>query len=260
MILRSKKMKTLLAGVLFSMCVAIPTQAATYTVKNGDSLYKIGNLFNVSYSTIMSDNKLSSSMIYPGQKLNLNAQQYTVKKGDSLYLIAKAYGVSVDSLRNANNKWDNIIYPGDILLIPGKTSNNISNTPTTSTSNPRVNYTAADLDLLARLVMAEAQDQPYSAKVAVAAVVLNRVQSSAFPNTISSVIYQRSSGYYQFTPVENGWINKAASQDSINAAREALNGADPSKGAIYYFDDSATNKWLWSRPLAIKIGKMVFTY
>lgn len=264
--LKKHKIKAMLVGALLTIFTAYPAQAATYTVKSGDSLYKIGKLFNISYSTIMKDNNLSSNMIYPGQALNIQVKEYTVKAGDSLYLIAKANGVSLDALRNANSKWDNMIYPGQKLVIPG-TSVQAPSASTTVTdpnkpilSKSGVSYTAADVNLLARLVTAEAENQPYSAKVGVAAVVLNRVKSSLFPNSIYSVIYEKSYGYYQFTPVQNGFINKAASQDAIKATYEALNGADPTKGAIYYFDDSATNQWLWSRPASTTIGKMIFKY
>jgi len=110
------------------------------------------------------------------------------------------------------------------------------------------------------LITAEAESEPYNAKVGVGGVVLNRVKDSRFPNSINGVIYEKSYGYYQFTPVENGWIHKPASEDAKRAAYDALHGSDPSNGAVYYFDDSATNKWLWSKPLAARIGRMVYVY
>ncbi|AJD25543.1 cell Wall Hydrolase family protein [Clostridium botulinum] len=136
------------------------------------------------------------------------------------------------------------------MNLPGKTSSNTSPVPAPTTPKPTVNYTESDLDLLARLITVEAQSEPYSAQVAVASVVINRIKSSQFPNSISSVIYQKSDGYYQFTPVLNGWINKPA--------KEALYRSDPSKGALYYFDNTATNKWLWSKPITARIGNMVY--
>ena len=207
-------------------------------------------------SAIKSDNNLKSDIIYPGQKLSVRAKTYTVKSGDTLYLIALKHGVSLESLRKANNKWDNMIYPGQQLNIP---SAGITGNPGNA-GNAVIPYTEAELDLLARLVRAEAESEPYSAKVAVAAVVVNRVKSELFPDTITSVIYEVSNGYYQFTPVENGWINNPATQTDRNAALEALRGSDPSNGALYYFDDSATNKWLWSKPITAWIGRMVYVY
>jgi LysM repeat protein len=267
--LKSKKFKAMVMTIILSLASVTSASAASYTVSSGDSLYKIGNLFNVTSTSIMQKSGLSSSAIYPGQVLNIPAKTYSVQKGDSLYLIAKKYGVSLDSLRLANKKWDNAIYPGQILNIPGTTSNvgqvsaataNITKAPVASTTQAVIPYTASDANLLARLIEAEAQGEPYEAKKAVGAVVVNRVQDSRFPNTISGVIYQKDGGYYQFTPVVNGWINKPASSDSIKAAYAALNGADPTNGALYYFDDSTTNKWLWSKPVALRVDRMVFSY
>lgn len=117
-----------------------------------------------------------------------------------------------------------------------------------------------DLDLLARLITAEAQGEPYEAKVAVGAVVLNRVKSGVWASTIKEVIYQNINGYYQFTPVVNGWIDKPAQSESIQAAEAAMNGADPTGGAQFYYDDKTTNSWILSKPVSTQIGHMVYAY
>lgn len=117
-----------------------------------------------------------------------------------------------------------------------------------------------EVDLLARLITAEAQGEPYEAKVAVGAVVLNRVQSGVWANTIEEVIYQRIDGYYQFTPVQNGWINQPAQSESIKAAQAALSGADPTNGAQFYYDDKATNAWILAKPVSVKIGHMIYAF
>lgn len=257
---KSKKLKALLLTLSLSLLSAKSVHAASYTVTYGDSLFQIGKLFNTTANIIMQNNGLSSSAIYPGQVLNVSARTYTVQAGDSLYLIAKKYGVSLSSLRQANNKWDNLIYPGQSLNIPGTASSAVTQPSKPAVSTPVVSYTASDVDLLARLITAEAQGAPYAAKVAVGAVVINRVQDSRFPKSINDVIYQKDAGYYQFSPVLNGWINKPASQDSIKAAYEALNGADPTNGALYYFDDSTKNTWLWSKTVALRVDNMVFSY
>jgi N-acetylmuramoyl-L-alanine amidase len=252
-----KRAAALLAGVLLStMLFANVAYGASYTVASNDSLYKIGQLFNTSADTVKADNKLTSSVIHPGQVLYVRASEYMVKSGDSLYLIANRYGITVEALKKANSIWDNMIYPGRKLNIPATGTTAAK----TAAATEAISYTQDELDLLARLVTAEAESQPYSAQIGVAAVVVNRVKSDLFPNTISSVIYQKSDGYYQFTPVENGWINRPATQTARNAALEALKGSDPSNGALYYFDDSATNKWLWAKPLKARIGNMVFVY
>lgn len=233
--------------LLFTM--KINAYGADYKVLKGDSLFKVGTLFKTSVSSLQKSNNLSNDMIYPGQLLKVPAASYTVKTGDSLFLIAKANSLPLNSLRIMNNKWDNSLTPGQILIIP--------NTLTT-VSKPVISYSQADLDLLARLITAESETEPYNAKVAVGAVVVNRIQSGVFATTIHDVIYQRINGYYQFTPVLNGWINKPASASAKQAALAALNGSDPSNGALFYFDDSITNQWLWSKPLTARIDKMIF--
>ena len=115
--------------------------------------------------------------------------------------------------------------------------------------------TTSDLNLLARVVYGEARGEPYAGQVAVAAVVLNRVRSSSFPNPISGVVYQSGA----FTAVSDGQINLTPNTTAYNAARDALNGWDPSGGAIYYFNpNTATNAWIWSRPHIVTIGKHRF--
>lgn len=114
---------------------------------------------------------------------------------------------------------------------------------------------SSDLNLLARLVYGEARGEPYTGQVAVAAVVLNRVKSSSFPNTIAGVIYQQGA----FNVVDDGQINLTPNSTAKKAAQDALNGWDPSYGSIYYFNPAtATNKWIWSRPYVTTIGKHRF--
>jgi N-acetylmuramoyl-L-alanine amidase len=253
----SKVFKFTLLALGLTLFSAHTAEAASYRVVSGDSLYSISRTFNTTTQDLMRTNNLSGSVIYPGQVLIVDSNQYTVKSGDTLYLIAKRYGISLDSLRRVNNYWKDYIYPGQVLLIPG--SNNVQ-TSTAASSNSVIPYTESDLDLLARLIHAEAQGQSYKAQAAVGAVVVNRVQSSAWPNTIREVIYQKSGGYYQFTPVVNGWINYPASATARQAALDALRGYDPTNGAEFYFDDSTMNTWLWSKPVALRDGHMVFSY
>ena len=125
----------------------------------------------------------------------------------------------------------------------------------TGNSNSSNSTSNSDLNLLARAVYSEARGEPYVGQVAVAAVVLNRVKNSSFPNTISGVIYQPGA----FTAVADGQINLTPNQTAYNAARDALNGWDPSYGSIYYFNpNTATSAWIWSRPHVITIGKHRF--
>lgn len=112
-----------------------------------------------------------------------------------------------------------------------------------------------DVYLLARLISAEARGEPYIGQVAVGAVVLNRVKHPSFPNTMSGVIYQPGA----FTCITDGQWNEPIADSAYKAAQDALNGWDPSGGAIYYFNPStATSSWIWSRPLIVTIGKHRF--
>ena len=126
---------------------------------------------------------------------------------------------------------------------------------TSSSSSSSSSNNSSNVNLLARVVYGEARGEPYTGQVAVAAVVLNRVKSSKFPNTISGVVYQSGA----FDAVADGQINMTPDTTAKKAAQDALNGWDPSYGAIYYFNPStATNKWIWSRPMTVTIGKHRF--
>ena len=117
--------------------------------------------------------------------------------------------------------------------------------------------TNSDIQLMARAINGEARGEPYEGQVAVGAVILNRVKDSRFPNTIAGVIYQKGA----FTAVSDGQINQPIKEGSsvYKAARDAMNGWDPTGGCIYYFNpNTATNKWIWSRPLVKVIGKHRF--
>ncbi len=117
------------------------------------------------------------------------------------------------------------------------------------------NGQSGDLYLLARLISAEARGEPYNGQVAVGAVVLNRVDHPSFPNSISGVIYQPGA----FSCMDDGQFDQPIAESAYRAARDAMNGYDPSYGAIYYFNPStATSKWIWSRPLIVQIGQHRF--
>lgn len=119
--------------------------------------------------------------------------------------------------------------------------------------------TAAELELFARLVHAEAAGEPYQGQVAVAATVLNRLRSKRFPNTLSGVIYQVESGRYQYSPVLDGRINLPAGESAKKAVKEALAGADPSGGATGFYNPAKTgNAWVRRQPVTTVIGSHVF--
>ena len=114
---------------------------------------------------------------------------------------------------------------------------------------------SGSLDLLARLISAEARGEPYEGQVAVGAVVLNRVEHPSFPNSIAEVIYQPGA----FSCLDDGQFDEPVAESAYRAAQDAMNGWDPTYGAIYYFNPvTATSKWIWSRPLIVNIGKHRF--
>ena len=124
----------------------------------------------------------------------------------------------------------------------------LNQSSSTSLSSP-------ELNLLARCVYSEARGEPYTGQVAVAAVVLNRVRSSSFPNTVSGVIYQPGA----FTAVSDGQINLTPNETAYKAARDALNGWDPTNGCLYYYNPAtATSKWIWSLKVELTIGRHSF--
>ncbi|MDC3414801.1 cell wall hydrolase [Aquibacillus sp. 3ASR75-11] len=164
------------------------------------------------------------------------ASSYTVQTGDSLWKISNKFGVPLSAIRESNNQYNNLIYAGETLTIPST-------------------ITESEKELFARLVQAEAKGEPYAGKVAVATVVLNRVDSSKFPNTIKEVIYQRSNGYYAFSPVENGEINKPANSESRQAVDEALAFRGQGRGSLYFYNpDTAESEWILTREVTTTIG------
>ena len=139
--------------------------------------------------------------------------------------------------------------------IAGPKTLNAMGIMSSSSSSGSTSSNSSDVNLLARLIYGEARGESYTGQVAVGAVVLNRVKNSSFPNTIAGVIYQKGA----FDAVADGQINLTPNSTAIKAAQDALNGWDPSYGAIYYFNPStATNKWIWSRPMTVTIGKHRF--
>ncbi len=280
-----------------SMSVSTEAHAATYAAESGDSLYKISKLFDTTVANLMVVNNHTDYGLNIGEILYVPCEKYTVQKGDTLFKISEKYNISLLNLRKANNIYTNYIYVGQILEIPlpAATQSDSANIDTSEITAPAVQETAdepdsaanteaasavqisesvqssevqasalaysdEELDLLARLIMAETEGQPYEAKVAVGSVVMNRVESGLFASSVSGVINQNINGYYQFTPVENGWINRSANEECIKAAKEALGGVDTTNGALFYYDDSTTNQWILSKAVSVKYGNMIYSY
>lgn len=173
---------------------------------------------------------------------------YEVKSGDTMSQIAKEHNISLQELseKNPQVKDLNRIYVGQT----------ISTDAVIVKSESTVSASAYEKDLLARLVRAEAEAESYAGKVAVAEVVLNRVDSPDFPNSISAVITQRG----QFSPVSNGAINRPADAESKRAVNDALS-MDRSRGAgslFFYNAKTASSRWLDSKPTTLVLGNHTF--
>ncbi|MFC0469315.1 cell wall hydrolase [Halalkalibacter kiskunsagensis] len=165
---------------------------------------------------------------------------HTVVAGDTFYKLGQQYGVPVTAIQRANNKSSSTIMVGEQLTIPSSVS-------------------AAEKELLARLVFAEAEGESYAGKVAVATVVLNRVDHKDFPNSVRGVVEEVSNGYYAFSPVKDGRINLAADNESIRAVNEAIAFRGQGAGSLFFYNPAtATNHWNSTRTETIRIGNHVF--
>lgn len=245
----------LVAGLVLLFTYAGKAEANwQYTVKPGDTLYLVGKRVGVSTADLKSANGLWGDSLYPGQVLTIptgggstGIDTYRVQKGDTLYSIAEKYGVSVDTLRRYNNFWRDVVFPGQTLKIPARKT---QTAVTVSRGASR-----RDLELLARAVYAEARGEVYEGQVAIAAVILNRLKHSGFPKSIAGIIYEPGA----FSAVDDGQINMWPDATAFKAAQDALNGWDPTYGAVYYWNPAtATSKWVWSRPIIRQIGNHVF--
>lgn len=124
-----------------------------------------------------------------------------------------------------------------------------------STVSSSAKPASGDVYLLAQCIYSESRGEPYKGQVAVGAIVLNRVKSSSFPNSIAGVIYQKGA----FSAVDDGQINLTPNDSALKAAKDAMNGWDPTGGCLYYYNPAkTTNRWIRSRPIVVRIGSHVF--
>jgi N-acetylmuramoyl-L-alanine amidase len=166
---------------------------------------------------------------------------HTIKKGETLSSISDQYAIPTAAIKRSNQLSSNNIVAGESLTIPTSVSAN-------------------EKELLARLVHAEAKGEPYAGKVAVATVVLNRVDSDLFPDNVNDVVYERSaSGHYAFSPVLDGSISNKADSESIRAVEEALQFRGQGQNSLYFYNPAtATSKWVSTREQTLVIGDHVF--
>lgn len=174
---------------------------------------------------------------------------YSVRRGDTLENIAQENGVTTTELSRANSLVGNGLRLGQRLLIPS------DEVPAQSRTGQTLK-TIINREMLAKLIRAEAEAEPYVGQVAVGAVLLNRVESPKFPNTLAGVIYQP----HAFESVSNGTFNKPPTSSCRKAAQAAIQGWDPSGGALFFFNPSKTrSSYIWSRRIIQRIGHHIFS-
>ncbi|EOV9527192.1 MULTISPECIES: LysM peptidoglycan-binding domain-containing protein [Bacillus cereus group] len=262
--MKLRKVQSLLpisAAMITLISNPVEADASTYTVKKNDTLSDISNQYGVSVQSLKQANNKTTSQIYAGERLTIpNVSKpkqhtpqyhaaeshstyqviYQVKRGDTLASIAQQYNVSIQLLKQNNHINSDKIYIGQHLKID-------------------TGLSLQEVDLMARLVNAEAGGEPHKGKVAVAKVVLNRVHAKDFPNTITGVIYQPIKNGYAFTPVTDGRINQPASHEAKMAVEEALTSKGENADWLYFYNpQTATDKWITTRQIVAQIGNHVF--
>lgn len=239
-------------------------QGATHRVMPGDTLWLLAQRYNSTVQEIAAANNLSSPwIIYPEQVLTIPEGVHTIQKGDTLWDLAIRYNIDLQDILKANPGIDPYyLLPGQKILLPEQSSlkplssNLASREGRTTTS---WSFSAKEIDLLARLVHSESAGEPYIGQVAVAATVLNRIESHLYPNTLSGVIYQVTNGHYQYSPVLDGRINQPAGETAYNAVYDALKGWDPSGNALGFYNPKKTgNQWVRQQQVTTVIGNHVF--
>ncbi|MGI6575802.1 MAG: cell wall hydrolase [bacterium] len=188
------------------------------------------------------------STIFPA---TVYASTYRVQPGDSLFFIAQRFNTTVSAIQQTNNIYGSLIYPGELLYIPSHASRTSTRAAVTATT-----FSNYEVDLIARMIHAEAEAEPYIGKVAVGAVIINRVKHPDFPNTLHGVLFSP----WEFEPVMNNrFWQITPSAEAYAAARDALAGWDPTGGAIYFYNPQlASSWWIFSRQVISRIGKHVF--
>ncbi|MEK5444133.1 LysM peptidoglycan-binding domain-containing protein [Fredinandcohnia sp. FSL W7-1320] len=251
------------------------TKQTTHQVVSGDTLYSIASRNGTTIDGIKKANNLSSDFLQIGQTLTIpsggmstptqtNQTTYQVVSGDTLYSIATRSGTTVDGIKKANNLSSDSLQIGQTLTIPSGVSSApapVQNETSFAAEQQKV-VNQAEVEWLAKMIHSEARGESLEGQIAVGAVIVNRVNSPLFPNNIKDVLFEKSYGYYQFTPAENGALLTATPNDQHReAAKRALNGEDPTNGALFFYNpDKTSSSYLRSRTVSTTIGNHVFAF
>ena len=233
----------------------------TYRVKAGDSLYSIASNHKITVEELKQNNNLKTNTILAGQTLQIPVDyvMHRVASGESLYKLAQRYGCTISDIKMLNSLTSNTIQTGIVLKIPASSTVNSNSVGTRATSSRgggyQRTYTQAEWDMLAQVVYGEARGEIYDGQVAVAAVVLNRLENDDFPDTMYGVVFQKNA----FTCVSDGQYYLHPDRTAYEAALEAMQGNDPTNGCLYYWNPvTATSRWIWTRTIETQIGNHVF--
>lgn len=237
------------------LMIASPALASTYQIQPGDNLSTIASEHKITVETLKKANNLTDNVIYAGNYLYIpdGGAYHTVTAGETLSHLSLRYHVSVADIKRANGLSSDTIRIGQKLWIPLDV---ITSRPA-SRSGIRCQVSAEEMTLLAKAVYGEARGEEHLGQTAIAAVILNRVESSEFPDTIYDVIFEP----WAFTCVADGQFELTPNAMAYEAVRDALEGIDPTYGSLYYWNPAtATSTWIWSRAVVTQIGRHIFGY
>lgn len=268
-----------LSGLTVASFGAITSYAGTVTVQPGDTVWRIGQAQHVSESAIETANPTVNPLnLQIGQVLQLPNQgpsvapttTYLIQPGDTVWKIGKRKGVSVSSILNANPAMDpSNLQIGSQLMLPIATSTPATNstqvassTATSQSTQSQASATSSsDLYWLEHVINAEAGGESLQAQIAVGDVIIHRIANGSYGSNVHDVVFQISSGHYQFSSVPNGYIYTTPNASSIQAANDVLNNKqDIVPGALVFYNPSQTpaGSWVWSQPTIAQYGNLVF--
>lgn len=237
-----KRTRMSVALSLFAALVMGSATALEYRVKSGDTLGAIADRFDTTVEAIRAANGITGSLIHPGQRLEIPVAavasvEHVVVSGESLWMIALKYRVTSTDIMRANGMTSDVIHPGKRLTIPGNEAPANTSVHVVVNGNTVHALGAADLEVLARIVKGECpHDTPRAGKVAVAAVVLNRMERPGYPKSVRGVAQQPLQFSCYNVDVRHYLYDGPIPEWAYEAARAAANGEDPSHGATHYFN------------------------
>ncbi|WP_226376910.1 LysM peptidoglycan-binding domain-containing protein [Oceanobacillus halotolerans] len=249
-----------------------PGQVTTHQVKSGDTLYSIATQNGTTVDAIKQANQLTTNVLKVGQKLTIpsggivpsgQVTTHQVTSGDTLYSIATQNGTTVDAIKQANQLTTNVLKEGQTLNIPsGNIAAPVNATPPAPQTEQQTTVNQEEIEWLAKMIYSEGRGESLEGQIAIGAVIMNRVESPLFPNNVKDVLFEKSNGYYQFTPAETGSINTAKpNAQNMEAAKRALDGEDPTNGALFFYNpDKTSSPYLKSRTVSTVIGNHTFAF